>query len=198
MSKHRYVIGTLVSAAAGLAAAGLIAGCSSGSGTSAVANATGASNAGSAAYTACLSQHGVTLPSRGAFGGGRRSGGAGFTPGAGRSGAAGGIGGAFASANPSMSAALQDCASLRPSGSATGVGGGSSRLTAFRSCMTQQGETLPTARPTAAATAAPTGAARYLNGLNPADPKVQAALKVCQPLIPTTSAKPSATPTSTS
>ena len=173
---NRIYVSTLVSVAAGVAAVGLIAGCSSGSGTSAVAAATGNASSGYSAYTACLSQHGVTLPSRGAFGAGRRTHAAGsFTPGAGRSygaGGGGGFGGAFASANPTTAAAMQACASLRPTGAAGGAGGfggGSTRLTAFRNCMTQQGEAVPTTRPTAASTA--TGEARYLNGLNPDTPK---------------------------
>ena len=194
----RIYISTLVSAAAGVAAVGLIAGCSSNSGSSSPATTASASGTGDAAYSAytqCLTEHGVTLPSRGAFGGGRRSHspGAGFTPGARPSGGYGGYGGggAFASADPSMAAAVQACASVRPSGAAGFGGGGgfagSSALTAFRNCMTQQGEALPTTRPTAVPTARPTGDARYLDGLDPSDPKVQAALKVCEALIPTAS-----------
>ncbi|HTJ72758.1 MAG TPA: hypothetical protein VL551_34785 [Actinospica sp.] len=204
MTRHRILISTLVSAAAGLAAAGLIAGCSSDSGaTTAVAAASsGTGNAAYTAYASCLSQHGVKLPSGAAGFGGRRSHspGASFSPRAVRSGGYPvGVGG-FASANPTMSAAMQACASLRPTGAAGfggagGFGGGSTRLVAFRNCMTQQGEAVPTTRPTAA-TARPTGDARYLNGLNPADPKVAAALKVCEPLIPTASASPAATSTS--
>ena len=196
----RIYVSTLVSAAAGIAAVGLIAGCSSGSGSTTTAAATGAasSNSGYAAYTACLSEHGVTLPSRGAFGAGRRTHAAGsFTPGAGHTGGAGGFGGfGGASANPTMAAAVQACASVRPTGTAGfgggggGFGGGSTRLTAFRNCMTQQGEAVPTTRPTAVSTA--TGSARYLNGLNPADPKVAAALKICDALIPTASPKATA------
>jgi len=203
----RIYVSTLVSAAAGIAAVGLIAGCSSGgSGSSASGPAGAASGSGNAAYSAytqCLSQHGVKLPSGGAFGGGRRShspgaGGYGYTPGARRSGGYGGGfggGGGFASADPSMAAAVQACASLRPSGGPGGFGGGggfgagSTRLTAFRNCMSQQGEAVPTTRPTArpTATALPTGDARFLGGLDPSDPKVAAALKVCQALIPTAS-----------
>lgn len=195
----RIFVSTLVSAAAGIAAAGLIAGCSSSGSSTPAAAATGASNGAYSAYAACLTQHGVTLPS-GAFA--RRSrpaGSGGFTPGAG-GGGGGGFGGGFASANPTMAAAMQACSSLRPTGAAGFGGGGGfaggTRLTAFRNCMTQQGEAVPTTRPTAVPTARPTGAARYLNGLNPSDPKVAAALKVCEPLIPTTSASPAATSTS--
>jgi len=46
-------------------------------------------------------------------------------------------------------------------------------------------------------TTAATGDARYLNGLNPSDPKVAAALTVCKALIPTTGARPSASATTT-
>ena len=187
----RIYVSTLVSAAAGIAAVGLIAGCSSsGSGTTPVAATGAASTSAYSAYASCLSQHGVKLPSGGAGFGGRRSHapGSGFTPGAGR--------GAFPSANPSMAAAMQACSSLRPTvgaGFGGGFGGGSTRLVAFRNCMTQQGEAVPTTRPTAVASPRPTGDARYLNGLNPADPKVAAALKVCEPLIPTTAPTASAT-----
>jgi hypothetical protein len=194
----RIYISTLVSAAAGIAAVGLIAGCSSSSGSgtaAATAAASGTGNAAYSAYTQCLSQHGVTLPSHGAFGGRRsHSPGAGYTPGTRPSGGYGGGYGGFASADPSFAAAAQACASLRPTGAAGfgggGFGGGSSRLTAFRSCMTQQGEAVPTTRPTAMSTA--TGDARYLNGLNAADPKVAAALNVCKALIPTPTVSPTA------
>lgn len=204
----RIYISTLVSAAAGLAAAGLIAGCSAGSGTAAVA-ATGSSsgNAADSAYTQCLSQHGVKLPSRGAFTAtARRSHspgatGFGFTPGARRSGGYGGGGFGFPTDDPSIAAAMQACSSLRPTGAAGfgngGFGGGSTRLAAFRTCMSQQGEAVPTTRPTAPVTPAATGDARYLGGLNPADPKVAAALNVCKALIPTGSAAPSAGATAT-
>jgi hypothetical protein len=211
----RIYVSTLVSAAAGIAAVGLIAGCSSsGSGSNASGPTSSAAATGAAAYSAytqCLSQHGVTLPSRGAFTGARRShspgaGGFSFSPGARRSGGFGGGGGGgfggFASADPSMSAAMQACSALRPTGApgfggggGGGFGGGSTRLAAFRSCMSQQGEVIPTTRPTARITPAPTGDARYLGGLNPSDPKVAAALNVCKPLIPTASASPSASAT---
>ncbi|MBR7828121.1 hypothetical protein KDK95_17520 [Actinospica sp. MGRD01-02] len=198
--KHRYLVSALVSATAGVAALGLIAGCSSGSGSAAAAGAaTGSAGSGYTAYLSCLSQHGVKVPTNGAFAGRRsHSAGAGFTPVARRSGSGGFPG--LATSDPTVAAAVQACASLRPTGGA-GFGGGT-RLAAFRDCMTQQGETVPTTRPAfaASATARPTGDARYLGGLDPADPKVAAALKVCEPLIPTASAHaaPSASGTSTS
>jgi hypothetical protein len=90
--------------------------------------------------------------------------------------------------------------SVRPTGGFGGFGFGGGRggtaLAAFRNCMTQQGVTVPTTRPTAFPTARSTdNAARYLGGLNPDDPKVAAALKVCSPLLPSPGARPSGAPT---
>jgi hypothetical protein len=94
-----------------------------------------------------------------------------------------------------MQAALQACASLRPAGGGFGGfgGGGGAALTAFRNCMSQQGVVIPTTRPTVRPTAPASGSSRYLGGLDPNDPKVVAALKVCSPLLPSRSASPSAT-----
>jgi hypothetical protein len=210
----RIYVSTLVSAAAGVAAIGLIAGCASNSPSNAAATSAGASgNSADSAYTRCLTEHGVTLPSGfgGGFGGRRSPGAGGFVRPTGSfvrptggfvrpsGGFGGGFGGGrFASADPSMAAALQACASDRPTngfggggfGGGFGGGAGSSRLTAFRNCMSQQGEAVPTTRPTAVAS----GEARYLGGLSTADPKVAQALSVCKALIPT--GAPSGAPTS--
>lgn len=209
----RIYVSTLVSVAAGVAALGLVAGCSSGSGSTAAAHATGGSNgpggnAAYAQYARCLEQHGVTLPSRGAFG--RRSPGAGGFTGRPSGGFGGGGFGGFgsdpslaparlASANPTMAAAVQACAGERPTGGfGGGFGAGGSRLTAFRNCMSQQGEPIPTTRPTAPASpglgsssgsgsgsGSGAGGSRFLGGLSTADPKVAQALAVCKPLLPT-------------
>jgi len=191
-----------ISAAVGAAAAvaGLLAACGGSTAASPAAAAATASASGNSAYFACLQQHGVTVPtafasrsfSRPTDGstarptGVRRSGGYGGFPGF----------GGTASQDPQMQAAVQACASLRPSGAAGfGAGGrGGTQLVAFRNCMTQQGETVPTTRATAAPTSTASGA-RYLNGLDPADPKVAAALKVCDALLPTTGARPSGSAT---
>ncbi|MBR7832318.1 hypothetical protein KDL01_03560 [Actinospica durhamensis] len=200
----RIYVSTLVSVAAGTAAVGLIAGCASNSGSSTAASAGSTSSSGNSAYSAyesCLSEHGVKLPSGGYGGFGRRSAGAGgFTarptdrPSGGFGGGFGG--GGFASADPSMAAAMQACASDRPTGGFGGFGGGNgaaggTRLAAFRNCMSQQGEALPTTRPTDLASAS--GDARYLEGLSTADPKVAQALSVCKALIPTGTPTASAT-----
>jgi hypothetical protein len=185
-----------VAVAGAIVAGTVLAACGGSGGTggstpaAAAASPTSTSNA-AAAYRTCLEQHGVTLPSR-APGQGRPSGGAG----GGGGGGFGGGGGGF-STSPQMQAALQACASVRPTGGAGfggfGGGRGGAALTAFRNCMSQQGVVIPTTRPTAFPTAPASGSARYLGGLDPNDPKVAAALKVCSPLLPSRSASPSAT-----
>jgi hypothetical protein len=185
-------------AVAGLVVAGsVLAACGGGSsggatpvGAAASASPTAAANNASA-YRTCLAQHGVNLPSR-SPGQGRPSGGAGN--GGGFGGFGGGGGGGF-SVSPQMQAAMQACASLRPSGGAfPGGGRGGTALVAFRNCMNQQGVAIPTTRPTVRPTVSSTDGSRfYLGGLDPNDPKVSAALKVCSPLLPSRGA--SAQPT---
>jgi hypothetical protein len=46
------------------------------------------------------------------------------------------------------------------------------------------GETIPSVRPTAPPASGSPGADRFVNGLNPNDPKVAAALKACQSKLP--------------
>ena len=170
-------------AASGLIACGalLLAGCSSGSTTTAASGGASAGASGSAAfskYTDCLKSHGVTLPS-GRPSGGRPSG----APGGGRPsgapsggyGGGGGFGGG-ASADPSEAAAMQACASLRPTGQGGFGGGGagasgSTQLTAFISCMKDNGVTVTTQQ--------------VRTVTSSTDAKTVAALKVCKPLLPT-------------
>lgn len=185
-------VGVATVTAAVLAACG--GGSSGGTAPAAASTPTAAASgsAGTQAYLACLRQHGANIPTArptnrptarpsGGFGGG---GGGGF------------FGGPGASADPQTQAAIQACASLRPSGGFGFGGRGGTQLVAFRNCMTQQGVTVPTTRPTAFPTARPTNnAGRYLNGLDPNDPKVAAALKICSPLLPSPGARPSGTPT---
>jgi hypothetical protein len=89
-----------------------------------------------------------------------------------------------------MRKAMTACASLRPK---NGFGAGGARFEAafkaFRSCMTSHGVTIPTTRPTARPTATPSPGAspnadRFLNGLNPKNAKVAAALKACESKLP--------------
>jgi hypothetical protein len=145
------------------------------------------------AYTACLSQHGVKVPtfSGRAFPSGSRrprpsgsfvrpSGSFSRPPG-GFGGAGGGFGGFLgsATADPATQAAMKACANLLPQGGFArdgqgGQGGTISATTfaAFKSCMSDNGVTIATTDPQ-------TG----LRELNRIDPKTAAALKICQPII---------------
>jgi hypothetical protein len=162
-------------AGAALATA-LLSGCgASSTATSAAAPAAATATGGGtgkAAYDTCLEQHGVTLPSH--------------APGQGKPSAG-------SSKDPQVPAAASACASLRPAGGGTNRGG--TALTAFRACMAQQGAAIPTAKasPTPSASSPD---ARYLNGLNPSDPAVAAALAACGALLPTHSPKASSSASS--
>jgi len=189
----RTLVQISVSVGSAAAVAGLLAACGGSTAASNAAASTPTAGAsGNAAYLACLQQHGVTPPS--GFAGGRPTGArpTGARP-SGGFGGGGGFGGQ--SQSPQQQAAAQACASVRPSGGFGG--GGGTQLTAFRNCMTQQGVPVPTARPTAAPTST-SSAARYLNGLNPSDPKVAAALKVCEALLPSGSPGAQSTGSATS
>ena len=154
----------------------LIAGCGSSS-----PSGSSASGSGFTAYRNCLSQHGVSLPTA------RPSGGPGFG-GFGGFGGSGGSGGASSTFQKAAAA----CASLRPSfgsggfGGFGGSGGGSflAAIQAFRTCMSDHGEPIPTARPSAPPSAGSSPQDRFLNGLNPDNSKVAAALKACESKLP--------------
>jgi hypothetical protein len=137
--------------------------------------------ASASAYSACLRQHGVTIPnfthSTGVpptSGGTRPS----FSPGS--------FGGGFRN-NPAFAKAAAACKSLRPSGGFGGFGGGaggfnSTAFAAYRNCLKLHGLTLPTG-----------GAPRAGAGSTPpttfdqSSPTVQAALAACAALRPTAS-----------
>ena len=155
-----------------IAAGALVAIAASGCGTSATPTAAAAAaspSTGASAYLACLEQHGVTVPTA--------------RPTARPT--------AFPSASSAMMKARQACASLRPKGGfggRGGLGGFGAALQAFRTCMADHGETIPATRPTARPTPGPSAsprADRFLNGLNPGNPKVAAAVKACQSELPT-------------
>jgi hypothetical protein len=141
-------------------------------GTGGAAAASSASpSPGASAYFACLQQHGAIPTARPTA-----------RPTAFPS-------GGFGAANPAMQKAREACASLRPAGGIGGFGGFGGRfgqaIQAFRTCMADHGEAVPTTRPTAPPTPAPSpGTDRFLNGLNPSNPKVAAALKACQSKLP--------------
>jgi hypothetical protein len=166
----------LIPAAAGCAALLLIASC----GQAKSAAATAPSSASSArssmtAYLTCLRQHGVNVPTA------RPT----VRPTARPT-------GGFGAGSATMQKARQACASLRPAGGFGFGGRFTAAFQAFRTCMASHGVTIPATRPTAPpsppasppASGAPQ-AGRFLNGLNPNDPKVAAALKACQSKLPT-------------
>ena len=166
----------LVPVAAGCAALLLIAGC----GPAKSAAATAPSSSGSAgssmtAYLTCLRQHGVNVPTA------RPT----VRPTARPT-------GGFGAGSTTMQKARQACASLRPAGGFGFGGRFAAAFQAFRTCMASHGVTIPATRPTAPpsppasppASGAPR-AGRFLNGLDPNDPKVAAALKACQSKLPT-------------
>lgn len=160
--------------ACGAAVMGLAALLITGCGSKAAASGGAASDSGFTAYRTCLSQHGVSLPTS------RPSG----APG---SGGFGGFGGGGDSST--FEKAAKSCASLRPSfgggrnGGGFAGGGFGTALQAFRTCMSDHGEPIPTARPTSPE-AGSSPQDRFLNGLNPGNSKVAAALKACESKLP--------------
>jgi hypothetical protein len=137
--------------------------------------------ASEAAYTACLKQHGVTLPNftHGSTPGGTRPR---FTPGSGSFPGAGA--GGFRN-NPAFTKAAAACKSLRPSGGFGGFGPGgsggfnSAAFAAYRNCLKLHGVSLPTTFGRGSAGSTPTTtipSAAY-----------QAAMAACAALRPTPS-----------
>ena len=159
-----------LSAVGGCALVALLAsGCGGAAAAPAASSASATPSPGASAYLTCLRQHGVNIPAT------RPTARPTARP-------SGGL-----AANPAMQKARQACASLRPAGGFGGFGGGqfAAAFQAFRSCMAAHGATIPTTRPTAPPTTAPSpGADRFLGGLNPSDPKVAAALKACRSKLP--------------
>ena len=143
--------------------------------------APGAGGAGFAQYQDCLRAHGAPVatfsPGARRPGSGAPTDGTFSRPPGGFNGSRGpgGFGlGPDASANPSFAAAIQACASVRPSG---GFGGAdrtisAATLAAFASCMSDNGVPITG-----------TDAQTVLRGLNRNDAKTAAALKVCQPVL---------------
>ena len=180
----------------GLLAAGiLLAACGGGSTHSASASTAptttttpgGRGRAALAAFTSCMSSHGVTLPTRPRAGNGGST--SSTTPGAARprdGGGGFGFGGNFANRFNTPPAgvdptkyrtALTACRSLLP----TGTVPNNSAFQAYRSCLQDHGVTLP--------------ASGSSGTINRNDPKVQAALKTCRPLLPAQGAGRSTTTT---
>jgi hypothetical protein len=196
----------------GLVAAGLaLAACGGGSSSPAGANTTapaastttagGAGGAGfGAALTAfrtCMSGHGITItvPTRGRnANGGPPS----TTPGETRPAGGGGFGGGFANRFATAPAgvdaaqyatAYADCNSKLPTGTGNGALQNNSAFQAYVSCLLDHGVKLPTTSTTVAGGTTPTTATGATSTtpttFNRNDPKVQAAMKTCRPLLPT-------------
>jgi hypothetical protein len=194
-------------AASCVATVALLAACGGGSKPAAsTADPTNTGAAGFQAYLACLSQHGVTLPSQAArarptfsFTPGTRptrSPGSGFGGGGRGFGGGGGFGGGF-NFDPNSpptgvdqatwSAALTACKSLQPTfggGTRGGSNFNNSAFTAYRNCLSDHGMKFPS-----------TGAGGGGLNFNTADPTVAAALKACAPLRPTGGPNVSPSPT---
>jgi hypothetical protein len=145
----------------------------------------GANSAALQAYQACLTQNGVTIPTR-------PSTAADATTVAGQRG--GGFGGGSGSlqgviADPANKAAVDACASLLPPGGFTGGGGGgnaggSQALQAYDSCLSDNGVTVPT-----------TVAGGPPPSIDRTSPAFAAANEKCQALLPQRGANASATTT---
>jgi len=215
------MLGGLVAAGLVLAACGGSSGGSAGANTTAPAASTtttlgGARGAGfGAALTAfrtCMSGHGITItvptgrtnanggpssttpgetrPARGAGGGGLGGGGGGF---------GGGFANRFATAPAGVDAtkyatAYADCKAKLPTGAANGGLQNNSAFKAYVSCLLDHGVKLPTTSTTVAGGTTPTTATGTTpTTFNRNDPKVQAAMKTCRPLLPTRGAGTSTT-----
>jgi hypothetical protein len=185
----------------------VIAGCGGGGTKSAASSstststpaATGASGAaGFAAYSKCMTSHGIPASALTRRGNG--------PPTTGTDGSAPPANSGGGSGNPptpslpagvtqaQYQAALDACRSQLPAGGGAGAGAGgganSAEFAAYRNCLQLHGVTLPTGgqRPSGqtattgqTATAPPAGG---LGGLNTSDPTVQAALTACMSLRP--------------
>lgn len=167
-----------VGLAVAVAACGGSSGGASGATTSTTSSAAGGSR--NAAFTACLKQHGVTLPAGGIGPSG--------PPGQGTPGSlpAGGNGGGGPSISipgvntQQLQAAMSACRSKLPSGGFGGGAANSQALQAYLSCLKDHGVTVPTS--TSGTT--PGGPGSALGAVR-SQPKFAAANKVCQALLPT-------------
>jgi hypothetical protein len=140
-------------------------------------------------YTQCLTSHGVPAGTNGLFGGRR--------PGASASGTAPSGGSVPTGTRPTIpakyQAAVQACASLRPTGGFGGGGFGGGGFTgaqaaAYRNCLQIHGVTLPTPSTTTPGQAPATNRAGAGPGSQVANnPKFQAARQACASLLPTRS-----------
>jgi len=166
----------------------LFAACGGGGGSSAGASTTTTTSpagrgARNSALTACLKQHGVTLPSGGSGAPGGSGPGASGPP----AGGFGGGGGGPSISIPGVSqqqlqAAFSACRSKLPNGGNFGGGGANGQaFQAYFSCLRDHGVKVPTTTPGSSSSSRPGSALGSLRN----DPKFAAANKTCQALQPT-------------
>jgi hypothetical protein len=173
--------------------AALVLGACGGSSGSAASSSTsttgGGSNGQNSAFTACLKQHGVTLPAGGFGGNGAGPGGGGPPRGATGSlpngsppiGGSGGRGPSISIPGVSrqdLQAAFSACRSKLPSGR-FGGGANPQDLQAYTSCLGDHGVKVPTS-----GSGSQPGGRPGLGALR-SDPKFAAANKTCRALLPT-------------
>jgi hypothetical protein len=147
------------------------------------------------AFTTCMTQHGVTIPTvpprttipgetfpPRTGGGGGAGGGGGGAGGGGRffiGGGGGGVTSIINSADPATKAAFQACQSQLPAGFLQQVQQGQTALAAYRSCMQDHGVTLPA---NGGFGGGPGGAAG--GSTTTTTPAYAAAVATCRPLLP--------------
>ena len=160
-------------------AGALLVACSGSSGAVKTANGSSAapssSGAGFQAYRDCLSQHGVTLPTRPQNQSGSSDSGGPGSGGPGRgAGGGGGFNGQFSLPpgvdQSTFDAAQQACASLRPTG---GGARGGAAAAAYRSCLADHGVTVPS-----------TSSGGPPASIDRNDPNFAAANQACRALLP--------------
>lgn len=194
-SRLRWLCAVAIGAPVLLAACGGSAGSASSSTTTTTSAGRGAQGS---AFTACLKQHGVTLPAGGFGGSGGGPGGGGPPQGPSGTPPSGLPGGGTGGAGPSISipgvsqqkvqAAFSACQSKLPRGGRFGGGGANAQdLQAYTSCLGDHGVKVPTPGSGSRPSSGPgLGALR-------SDPKFAAANKVCAPLLPSGAASTSTT-----
>ena len=174
----------------GLAACGGGSAKASTSGSATTTTTAGGAGVQNSAFTACLKQHGVTLP--GGFGGGRRRGGSGGPGGPGLRGGSGRRGfvlGGGAGLSTKQQAAFAACRSKLPNGGQFGGPGGfaggasATQLKAYLSCLSDNGVKVPTTTSVPGGGSGPGRFGSPLVGLRN-DPHFAAASKKCAPLLP--------------
>jgi hypothetical protein len=167
-----------------IAALLVLAGCGGGGSkaNASTSSTTGSANADRSAFTKCLSDHGVTLPSGGFPGGGN-----GGPPANGSLpdfGGGNGSGtpprGSFPGANnPKSQEAFNACRSQLPNSGQGGFAGANSQaFQAYTSCLRDHGVSVPTT--TAGGSATPGSRPNFQS-----DPKFASANKTCRSLLPT-------------